>query len=327
VTGHLLAVWTFWQSTSTYTAQITDSQNNGTGNPPVFPSAIGPTLQSATSTPTSAQIFYAANITGSGVGHNDTVTVTFTCTSTPTICASATVPSAGVVAVEYSGADQNYPLDSVSAGYSYSVGGYMDSGTAAPANANLLVFGGGVNDNNTLPNPGSGFTNVQSNGGTGSITEQLITTSPNNTLQRATACLSGLSPCPAAPAGNWLMQMAVFRDASWTVDRGWTPARVGQIVDASQFPGSDIGAQVVNAYAALPSTGGTILVPSSANCYQYSTPITFTTAGKPATLQGTGTSPTCLLFTPANGNAITLDWGSSISAGGGASRILNCSSL
>jgi hypothetical protein len=113
VTGHLLAVWTFWQSTSPYTASVSDSQNNGVfnGTSFVYPSAVGPTLQSASNT--GGQIFYAANITGSGSG-NDKVTVTFTCTSTPTICASATIPSAGVVAVEYSGLDQNNPLDSVS---------------------------------------------------------------------------------------------------------------------------------------------------------------------------------------------------------------------
>jgi hypothetical protein len=137
--------------------------------------------------------------------------------------------------------------------------------------------------------------------------------SGNNTLQRATAV-----PSPALPGGgNWVMQMAVFRDASWTVAGAWSPVRVGQVVDASQFPGSDIGAKVNNAYASLFSTGGTILIPSSANCFQYNTAIAFTTPGKPAILQGTGTSPVCLLFTPPNGSAITMDWGSSIAGGGG----------
>jgi hypothetical protein len=128
-THNLLAVWTFWQSAAAYTATITDSQGNGVGTPPIFPSAVGPTVQSASNT--YGQIFYAANITGSGVGHNDTVTVTFTCTSTPTICASATI-AGGVVAVEYMGADQSNPLDSVSAGYSISAGTQFDSGFAAP---------------------------------------------------------------------------------------------------------------------------------------------------------------------------------------------------
>jgi len=68
---------------------------------------VGPTLQSAASTPTNAQIFYAANIIGSGVGHNDTVTVTFTCVSS---CTSPSITAGGIVAVEYSGLDTMYPL-------------------------------------------------------------------------------------------------------------------------------------------------------------------------------------------------------------------------
>jgi len=133
-TGNLLAVWTFWQSASTYTATVADSQHNGNPTTLTYLSAVGPTLQSTSNT--SAQIFYAANITGSGVGHNDTVTVTFTCVST---CTSPSITAGGIVAVEYSGADIYNPLDSVSAGYSYTTGTAMDSGTGAPANANLLV--------------------------------------------------------------------------------------------------------------------------------------------------------------------------------------------
>jgi hypothetical protein len=37
VTGHLLAVWTFWESTSTYVAVVSDSKNNGVnGGWPTF---------------------------------------------------------------------------------------------------------------------------------------------------------------------------------------------------------------------------------------------------------------------------------------------------
>lgn len=60
---------------------------------------------------------------------------------------------------EYSGADQSYPLDSVSAGYS-TYGNptiLLDSGTVAPAKANLLVFGGGTSDRGSA-GAGSGFT-------------------------------------------------------------------------------------------------------------------------------------------------------------------------
>ena len=145
------------------------------------------------------------------------------------------------------------PLDSVSAGYSTSgnMTNLLDSGTVAPANANLLVFGGGTSDNGTAIG-GSGFTAVQNSGG--SITEQLINSpsSPNNTLQRATATLA------LGATGNWVMQMAVFRDASWTVAGGWPPARLGQIIYASQFPGADASAKIQNAVNACPSAGCTI---------------------------------------------------------------------
>src|SRR4029077_5658776 len=107
--------------------------------------AVGPTIQSASNT--AGQIFYAANING---GSPDTVTEKFN--SAPS--------SSNCVIAEYSGADQNYPLDSTSAGYSYSAGGLLDSGTVAPANANLLLFGGGTSSAGTA-GVGTGFTLVQ----------------------------------------------------------------------------------------------------------------------------------------------------------------------
>ena len=105
---------------------------------------------------------------------------------------SGTATTASCVAVEYSGADIYYPLDSASAGYSYTAGSTLDSGTSAPANASLLVFGGGTSDTGTAI-AGSGFTNIQSSGG--SITEQYIPSSANNVLQRATACLGTGMTC------------------------------------------------------------------------------------------------------------------------------------
>jgi hypothetical protein len=130
-------------------------------------------VQSASNT--ASQIFYFPNI---GINSTYSVTVTFS--------GSAGVAS-GCVAVEYMGADIYYPLDSVSAGYG-TAGNQtplMDSGAVAPANSNLLVFGGGTSDAGTA-NPGTGFTTVQKSGS--SITEQMIVTG-NSTLQRATVCL------------------------------------------------------------------------------------------------------------------------------------------
>ena len=234
VSTHLLAVWATWSPTS-LTASVSDLAVPANQ----FPSAVGPTVQSAASTPVSAQIFYAKNITG--FSGTDNVLVTF----------SGTATSASCVAVEYSGLDTMYPLDSVSAGYSTSGNptGLLDSGTVAPANANLLLFGGGTWDAGSLI-AGPFFTSIQSSPSGNSITEQQIV-SGNNTLQRATAIPN---PAPSGSGGDWLMQMAVFRDASWTVGGGWTPIRVGQILYASQFPGSELGAKINNAAAACPAT-------------------------------------------------------------------------
>lgn len=93
-----------------------------------------------------------------------------------------------------------------------------------------------------------------------------------------------------------------------------------QIVDSTlSRGGSDIGAEINLAYAALPASGGTILVYPNATgvCYNYSTPITFTTAGKFPRLQGMGVTGasssaltgTCLNYTPTTATAaITVDY-------------------
>jgi hypothetical protein len=240
-TGNLIAVWTSWTTSGTnnVTASVRDNLNNGTvcnsAGQCFYASAVGPTLQSASNT--AAQIFYAPNIQGHS---NDPVTVTFS--SAPT--------SSNCVIVEYGGLDQNYPLDSVSAGYSTSGNptNLLDSGAVAPANSNLLVFGGGTSDNGTPNTTGLPWAGIQSSGG--SITEQLIV-SGNSTLQRAPATLG-------TSTGNWVMQMAVFRDASWTVAGGWPPARLGQILYASQFPGSDASAKIQSAINACPPAGCTV---------------------------------------------------------------------
>ena len=106
-TAHnLIAVWTFWQSASTYTASVADPTN------PVgsFLSAVGPTLQSVSSPAINAQIFYAKNINASAGA--DTVTVTFTgpTTGMPSV-------SGGAVAVEYKG------LDLIPAGNTFTASG------------------------------------------------------------------------------------------------------------------------------------------------------------------------------------------------------------
>jgi hypothetical protein len=252
--GDLIVVWTYWTSSTTLTATVSDLpyKNN-------YVSAVGPT-QSSASTPTTAQIFYAAN-TKVGTG-GDVITVQF----------SGSASTSGCVFVEYLGADQNYPLDSVSTGYSTSGNqtGLLDSGNAAPANSNLLVFGGGITDTGTLL-AGTNFTSIQASGG--AITEQNANPiSGNNVLQRATACIASGPACSTTASGNWLMQMAIFRDASWTVTGGWNPARPAQVQFADQFPGTDPCAQARTAIET--NVNGNSAPTADARGFESGTPLT-----------------------------------------------------
>jgi hypothetical protein len=150
----LFVVWTYWNtgaSQNQLTATVKDSATfNNT-----FSSAVGPTLQAASNT--YAQIFYAKGITvGTG---SDTLTVTYSLNGVAT-----NANTSGCVFVEYQGADLNFPLDSTSAGYSFSAGNTLDSGSAAPANASLLVFGGGNTDTG-IASADSAFTLIKANGG------------------------------------------------------------------------------------------------------------------------------------------------------------------
>jgi hypothetical protein len=78
------------------------------------------------------------------------------------------------------------------------------------------------------------------------------------------------------------------------------------IVYASDFIGSDMGAQINAAYAALTANGGKIIVPTGT--FTFSTPIVFGTANKPAILEGAGYG-TQLTFTPTSGTCITMNYG------------------
>lgn len=300
--GNLIAVWTSWQdtSTTTFTASVGDSEHNGVNG--FYPSAVGPTPQSAANPPFSAQIFFAGNIRAG----SDTVTVTY----------SGQVSSANCVIVEYGGADTLTPLDSVSEAISNTPSSTLDSGTVAPANANLLLFGAGTWDQGSLV-AGGGFNAIQSSPSGNSITEQNTSAiTINNTLQRATAV-----PNPTPPGGgNWIMQMAVFRAASWTTAGGTSSTRAHGLLYADQFPGADIGAQVNNAFAALPLNAagkpfGTIELGSVA--YSFSSPILIKSPY--VTLDCKGAS---LTFTKAPASAITLSDAPTTYDGNGGVR--NC---
>ena len=98
---------------------------------------------------------------------------------------------------------------------------------------------------------------------------------------------------------------------------------------ASAWGGGDIGAQINAAYGGLSSPGGKIMVipQTTGQCYEFATPILFTTASKYVLLEGAGaesqigvsSNGACLNYTPATRTtAITMDYVPS--NGGGATR-------
>ncbi|HTA22771.1 MAG TPA: hypothetical protein VK763_04495 [Terriglobales bacterium] len=308
--GNLIAVWIFWQANYPYSATVTDSPTSP--QPNTFYNALGPTVQSATAPPTSAQIFYAKSIVGTTSPNDDVVKVTFICpdgTNSPYVNLACVLPNnpiitlAGIVMVEYSGLDPNNPLDSVSAGYSSVMGSMLDTGNVAPANSNLEVFGAGFADQNVAISPGSGFSALQaahSTAGAGLVEDNTSPITGNNVLQRATATLS-------SGTGDWLMQMAIFRDVSWTVQGGWSPVRPGNIRYADQFPGVDMGQKINNAVASLAPLGGVVYIPPGT--YNFATVIS---PNLRVTIQGAGASfdnagPHCsttLVWTGAGGTGV-----------------------
>jgi hypothetical protein len=78
------------------------------------------------------------------------------------------------------------------------------------------------------------------------------------------------------------------------------------ILHSWDFPGADAGAQINAAYAALPPTGGAIVVDESA---AFATPVAFTTPNKPVLLSGIPGDVVTLTFTAAAGTAITFNYG------------------
>lgn len=122
-------------------------------------------------------------------------------------------------------------------------------------------------------------------------------------------------------------QTAYFGNYVATSTRASLFPNLSTILDASLFPGVDIGAKINAAYAALPSTGGRIFVP--AGSYSFTTPIVFNTQYKVVNLycpSGGGASNnavggTTLTYTATTGNAITVNTNNYIVGGSG---IDNC---
>ena len=74
---------------------------------------------------------------------------------------------------------------------------------------------------------------------------------------------------------------------------------------AADFAGTDLGQQINAAYAALPAQGGEIILDDGGS---FSTPIAFTTPGKPVLLVGIPGDAVTLTFT-GTGTAVTFDYG------------------
>jgi hypothetical protein len=91
-------------------------------------------------------------------------------------------------------------------------------------------------------------------------------------------------------------------------------------INTGCFSGSDTGAKINAAYAALPSKGGRIRIPASASCYTFSTTINFTTLNKPVYLEGEPGDGVCLQYT-GSGTAINFDWGITQHVSGGIREI------
>jgi hypothetical protein len=199
----LVVVWTSWK-TSTATASARDTQKN------TYSNAVGPTTQSTSGV--NSQVFYAKDVAG---GSSDTVTVTY----------SASTPTCAVVIVEYSGPDQNFPLDLT---YAYTgTGTPLGRNVAAPTFVNELVFGAGSVDTGRA-SAEAGFSSIQTKGG--SITEDNILIP--NARQHATG---------ASSSGNWVMQIATFRNTAPTFGGSVGVAGTRPYVDVTAYGAKGIG--------------------------------------------------------------------------------------
>ena len=98
-------------------------------------------------------------------------------------------------------------------------------------------------------------------------------------------------------AGNLLLTgIGYFSTSSFS--------QVNGVIYANRMPGADIGAQINNAYAFLPSTGGTIFVPDGTSTF--STSISFSTANKPVKLQ---CSPGAVLVYTGTATSMKFNYG------------------
>ena len=79
------------------------------------------------------------------------------------------------------------------------------------------------------------------------------------------------------------------------------------VIYADQMPGADIGAKINNAYAFLPTHGGTIVVP--VGFHSFSTQISLQTLGKRALIQCSGVASSTTLYYTGSATSTIINWG------------------
>jgi hypothetical protein len=182
--GDLNVVVVGWNDAIATVRSVVDSKGNS------YALAVGPTIIRRSAMQAGKQsIYYAKNIASASAGSN-TVTVTFS--------RAARYPDIRIL--EYSGADQNNPVD-VTAANSGS-GSTSNSGSATTTNSTDLIFGANYVQTYTSA-PGAGFTNRLLTPD-GNIAEDMMVTTTG-----AYSAAANLTP-----SGWWIMQMVAFRTAA-----------------------------------------------------------------------------------------------------------------
>ena len=175
--GDLNVVVVGWNDSSATVIGVTDKSGN------VYSLAVGPTVQSGVA---SQAIYFAKNIVAARAGAN-IVTVTF----------SVAAVSPDIRVLEYSGADQNNPVDVTAAATGSSA--TSSSGAVTTTNSNDLLLGANLVQTETA-GPGTGFT-------------QRILTTPDGDIaeDRMISATGSYSATAPLNSGQWIMQMVAFR--------------------------------------------------------------------------------------------------------------------